>query len=130
MKRIALALPLVVVLFGLGTCSKQANDNDAIGAGILQHFTSIGTLNRSAMDMDMRRVSVTDNQAHPEAASRPKTGGAGGVGMNVAYDLGKRGAPWVVLRTQPLGGAIQHPNTNQSQIPISLSVPCPISRNS
>jgi hypothetical protein len=34
--------------------------------------------------------------------------------MQVAYDLEKRGAAWVVLKSQPLGGAIQHPSTNQN----------------
>lgn len=113
MKRIALGLPLVVAFIGLAACKNQANDNDAIRAGILHHLTSIGTLNMGAMDMDMRSVSVAGNQAHAEVEFRPKTGGAPGAGMNVAYDLEKRGAAWVVLKTQPLGGAMQHPGTSQ-----------------
>lgn len=114
MKRIALALPMAVALFGLTACKNQTNDNDAIRAGILQRLNSIGTLNMSAMDMDMRSVSVTGSQAHVEVEFRPKTGGAPGAGMNVAYDLEKRGAAWVVLKTQPLSGAMQHPGTSQS----------------
>jgi hypothetical protein len=116
MKRITLALLLTVSFFGLSACKKQANEGAAIRAGILQHLTSIGTLNMSAMDMDMRSVAVTGNQAHAEVEFRPKTsgppGGAGG-GMQVAYDLEKRGGAWVVLKSQPLGG-MQHPTTSQS----------------
>lgn len=113
MKRIALALPLAVALFGLSACKNQTNDNDAIRAGILQHLNSIGTLNMSAMDMDMRSVSVAGNQAHAEVEFRVKTNGPPGGGMQVAYDLEKRSGAWVVLKSQPLGG-MQHPKTSQN----------------
>jgi hypothetical protein len=113
MRHLVLALGVTVSLLGLTACKKQVNDNDAIRAGILQHLTSIGTLNMSAMDMDMRSVAVAGNQAHAEVEFRAKTSGAPGGGMQVAYDLEKRGAAWVVLKSQSLGGAIQHPSTNQ-----------------
>ncbi|HKW61486.1 MAG TPA: hypothetical protein VJN89_02980 [Candidatus Acidoferrum sp.] len=112
MKRITVALGLAMALIGLNACKKQTNDNDAIRAGILQHLTSIGTLNMSAMDMDMRRVAVTSNQAHAEVEFRVKNSPPGG-GMQVAYDLEKRGDAWVVLKSQPLGG-MQHPATSQN----------------
>lgn len=113
MKRITLALLFTTALLGLGACKKQPNDNDAIRAGILQHLTSIGTLNMSAMEMDMRSVAVTGNQAHAEVEFRVKNSGPSGGGMQVAYDLEKRGDTWVVLKSQPLGG-MQHPSTNQN----------------
>lgn len=113
MKRIALALPLAVALLGLSACKKQENDNEAIRAGILQHLASIGTLNMSAMEMDMRSVAVTGNQAHAEVEFRAKNSGSPGGGMQVVYDLEKRGGAWVVLKSQPLGG-MQHPSTSQN----------------
>ena len=113
MKRIALALLLTASFFSLCACKKQTSDNDAIRAGILRHLTSIGTLNMSAMDMDMRSVAVAGNQAHAEVEFRVMTSGPQGGGMQVAYDLEKRGAAWVVLRSQPLGG-MQHPTTSQN----------------
>ena len=113
MKRIILALLLTAALFGLTACKNQTHDNDAIRAGILQHLNSIGTLNMSAMDMDVRSVSVTGNQAHAEVEFRAKTSGAPGGGMQVAYDLEKRAGGWVVLKSQPLGG-MQHPNASQN----------------
>lgn len=113
MKRITVALLFTTALLDLGACKKRVNDNDAIRSGILQHLTSIGTLNMSAMDMDMRSVAVTGNQAHAEVEFRVKNSGPPGGGMQVAYDLEKRGDTWVVLKSQPLGG-MQHPSTNQN----------------
>lgn len=114
MRRSALALGLCAAILCAGACRKQASDNDAIRAGILQHLTAIGTLNMSAMDMDVRNVSVNGNQAHAEVEFRPKTGSAPGAGMHVAYNLERRDGAWVVLKTQPLGGMIQHPHTTQN----------------
>src|SRR5439155_2275778 len=100
--------------FGVGAGKKQVSNNDAIRAVILQHLTAIGTLNMSAMDMDVRSVSINGNQAHAEVEFRPKTGGAPGAGMHVAYNLEKRDGTWVVLKTESLGGMIQHPNPGQN----------------
>ena len=113
MKHLALAVGIFALLIGIGACQKQANDKDAIRAGILQHLTSIGTLNMSAMDMDVRSVSVNGNQAHAEVEFRPRNG-APGAGMHVAYNLEKREGAWVVLKTQSLGGMIQHPDPGQN----------------
>lgn len=114
MKRLVLALAFVATVFSSAACRKQASDNDAIRAGIMQHLSAIGTLNMSAMDMDIRSVSVNGNQAHAEVEFRPKTGGTPGAGMQVAYNLEKRDGAWVVLNTQPLGGMIQHPDPNKN----------------
>lgn len=114
MRRLALALGLAAMLLAMGGCKKKVSDNDAIRAGILQHLTAIGTLNMSAMGMDIRSISVNGNQAHAEVEFRPKTGGAPGAGMQVAYDLEKRDDAWVVMKTEPLGGMIQHPDPGQT----------------
>jgi hypothetical protein len=114
MKRLALALGLTAALFGSSACKKQVNENDAIRAGILQHLTAIGTLNMSAMDIDLRSVSINGNQAHAEVEFRPRTGGVPGAGMHVAYNLEKRDAAWVVAKSQSLGGMIQHPDPGQN----------------
>jgi hypothetical protein len=113
MKRVALVLGLVAALSVSGGCKKRPSDNDAIRSGIMQHLTSVGTLNISAMDVDIRSVSVNGNQAHAEVEFRPKTGGAPGPGMQVGYNLEKRDGNWVVLKSQALGG-MQHPDPNQN----------------
>ncbi len=114
MKHLAPAMGIFVLLIGIGACKKQANDNDGIRAGILQHLTSIGTLNMNAMDMDIRSVSVNGNQAHAEVEFRPKNSGTPGAGMHVAYNLERRDGAWVVLKSQALGGMIQHPDPGQN----------------
>src|SRR5215469_18137706 len=114
MKRLALVLCLSAMLFGFGACKKQVSDHDGIRAGIVQHLTSVGTLNMSAMDMDVRSVSVNGNQAHAEVEFRPKNSGTPGAGMHVAYNLEKREGAWVLLKTQSLGGMIQHPDPGQN----------------
>ena len=116
MKHLAAALGIIVSLMGVGACKRQASDNDAIRAGILQHLTSIGTLNMSAMDMDIRSVTVNGNQAHAEVEFRPKNNGTPGAGMHVAYNLEKRDGAWVVLKSQALGGMIQHPDPGQNPL--------------
>jgi hypothetical protein len=114
MKRLALALGLSAALLVAGGCKNQQNDNDAIRAGIMQHLTGVGTLNMSAMEMDIRSLSIKGNQARAEVEFRPKTGAAQGAGMQVAYNLEKRDGAWVVLKTQAAGGMIQHPDPNQN----------------
>jgi hypothetical protein len=114
MKRIGLALGLSAALLVGGACKKQPSDKDAIRAGILQHLNGVGTLNMSAMDMDIRSVSINGNQAHAEVVFRPKTGAPAGAGMQVAYNLEKRDGAWVVQKTQPNGGMIQHPDPNKN----------------
>src|SRR5260370_1449661 len=108
-KRFTTATLLFAAFFTTGGCKQRPSDNDAIRAGILQHLTAVGTLNISAMQMDIRSVSISGNQAHAEVEFRPKTGAAPGTGMQIAYNLEKRDGSWVVLKTQAAGGMIQHP---------------------
>jgi len=95
-------------------CKKEASDNDGIRAGIMQHLTAVGTLNISAMQMDIRNVSINGNQARADVEFRPQTGSAPGTGMQVAYNLEKRDGAWTVLKTQAAGGMMQHPDPNQN----------------
>lgn len=127
MNRIGLSLGLSAALLLGGACKKQPSDNDAVRAGILQHLNSVGTLNMSAMEMEMRSVSINGNQAHAEVVFRTKTGAPPGAGMQIAYNLEKRDGAWVVQKTQPTGGMIEHPDQNanphQSQDVHSGSLP-------
>jgi len=112
--RIASALALSgTLLLGAG-CKQQPSDSEAIRAGTAQHLNGVGTLNMSAMEMDIRSVSINGNQAHAEVVFRPKTGAPPGAGMQVAYNLEKRDGVWIVQKTQPTGGVIQHPDTNKN----------------
>jgi len=108
----AVLLVFSVALLVGGGC--KSNDNDAIRAGIMQHLNGVGTLNMSAMDMDIRSVSINGNQAHAEVVFRPKNSPQDGAGMQVAYNLEKRDGAWVVQKSQPTGGIIQHPDTSKN----------------
>jgi hypothetical protein len=109
MKSTALAAALAAAILFTGGCKKQQDEKDAIRAGIMQHLSGVGTLNMSAMDMDIKSVSITGDTAHAEVEFRPKSGGAPGAAMQVAYNLEKRDGAWIVQKTQPAGGNIQHP---------------------
>src|SRR5260370_4616625 len=114
MRNVAAVLGLSAALLLGGGCKKQQSENDAIRAGIQQHLNGVGTLNLSAMEMDIRTVSVNGNQAHAEVVFRPKAGAPAGAGMQVAYNLEKREGAWVVQKTQPVGGTIQHPDPSKN----------------
>ena len=90
MKRIALAAWLSAGLLISGGCKNQPSDNDAIRAGILRHLNGVGTLNMSAMEMEMRTVSVNGNQARAEVVFRPKTGAPPGADAKASS---RSGAP-------------------------------------
>jgi hypothetical protein len=106
-KRLLGAMALVFAL--TGGCRKQQNDADAIRAGITKHLASLSNLNLSAMDVDVAGVSIQGTQAHAQVTFRPKTGAPQGATMQVAYELEKRGEDWVVTKSQPAGGIIEHP---------------------
>jgi len=114
MTRIRLLMALFAVLLLAASCQKQVADSDAIRAGILQHLNGVGTLNLSAMAMDIQSVSVSGNQAHADVEFRPRTGAPAGACMHVSYNLEKRDGAWVVQKTQPAGGIIRHPDPNQN----------------
>ena len=123
MKRSAYFLTLVGLFCIFSGCKKQVSDADAIRDGINQHLSSLKTINLSAMNMDITNVSVQGNQAQAQVEFRPKTGGAPGAGMQVAYTLAKQNGAWVVQNTQPMGGMIQHPAPGAD--PRTLSSPSP-----
>jgi hypothetical protein len=113
-KRFTTATLLFAAFITTGGCKQRPSDNDAIRAGILQHLTAVGTLNISAMQMDIHSVSINGNQAHAEVEFRPKSGAAPGSGMQITYNLERRDGSWIVLKTQAAGGMIQHPDPNQN----------------
>ena len=91
-------------------CHSKPTDMELIRTGINQHLASLNTLNLSAMDMDVNSVSIEGNQARAQVTFRPKNGAPGGAGMQVAYRLEKRDAAWVVVKTEGMGGMIEHPD--------------------
>lgn len=108
-----MALTALAALFALvAGCKHQQSDGDAIRAGITQHLTGLKTLNLSAMDMEVNDVTIEDRHARAHVTFRPKSGAPQGAGMQITYQLEKRDSDWVVVKTEAVGGMIEHPATN------------------
>lgn len=106
------ALAVVAALAVVCGCKHSPTDAEGIRAGITQHLASLKTLNISAMDLDVNNISMQGNRAHVQVTFRPKTGAPPGAGMQVAYQMEKRDSAWVVVKTEAVGGGIQHPDAN------------------
>lgn len=111
------------ILLTAGGC-RQRSDAEAIRAGIREHLVALKTLDLNAMDINVANVAIHGNQAEAQAEFRPKTGAPAGAEMRVSYVLEKRDGNWVVLKTQAVGGVIEHPapgaNPHQSDQPNAL----------
>jgi len=72
---------------------KQQNKQRRIRAGIMQHLTRVGTLNMSAMVMDIRTVSITAIRRTPKLNSGQDRRAPGGWHAG-CYNLEKRDGAW------------------------------------
>jgi hypothetical protein len=110
MKREFFVVILLAGIIAAAGCQKQQKTaSDSIREGIRQHLSSLNTLNLSAMDMNITDVAVTGDTAQAQVEYVPKTGAPPGAAMRVSYSLEKRDGQWVVVKTNSLGGAIDHP---------------------
>ena len=111
MKQALLSLLLLAGAISVGGCQTQTKAApDGIREGIEQHLSSLKTLNLSAMNMNVTSQSVNGDTAQAQVEFTPKTGAPAGATMRVSYSLEKRGNQWVVVKTNALGGAIDHPS--------------------
>lgn len=108
--KIKFTLVLSAALLATVGCHKAPSVNDGIREGIQQHLSSLKTLNLSAMDMNITNVTIDRNTAQAQAEFVPKSGAPAGAAMRVSYSLEKRDQQWVVVKTNALGGAIEHPD--------------------
>jgi hypothetical protein len=104
---------IVVLLAGAiaesGCQKQQKTASDGIREGIRQHLSALNTLNLNAMDMRVTNVDVNGNTALALVEYVPKTGAPPGAAMRVSYSLEKHDERWVVVKTNSLSGAIDHP---------------------
>jgi hypothetical protein len=113
MREIVLTAGLCAMLVFGTACKKQQNDKEAIRAGIMQHLNSLKSFNLSAMEMDVKQVTINGTQAQAQVEFRPKSGAPPGAGMHVGYTLEKREGTWAVVKSQAIGGEIIHPGGSQ-----------------
>ena len=111
MKRKIFVATVLAGIITAASCRKeQQAASDGIREGIQQHLSSLNTLNLSAMSINITNVSVNQNTAQAQAEFVPKNGAPAGAAMRVSYSLEKRDDRWVVVKTNSLGGAIDHPD--------------------
>lgn len=113
MIRIFLTTLLGFSLVFADACKTKPNDNDAIRAGVVTYLTSLKSLNVSAMEISVTEAAINGNQAQAKVEFRPKGTTGGDPSMMLTYSLEKRGDQWVVVKSQPAGGSLQHPGPGQ-----------------
>ena len=97
----------MIVLFGFAAgCKKQASDQDAIRASIEKHLNGRADLNLSAMDREVKQISVNGDHATAQVEFRLNQGNAS---MQVEYALERQAGEWTVTSSQPGGGQSSHP---------------------
>src|SRR5579863_447566 len=91
-------------------CGKAANDQDAIRASIEKHLNARSDLNLSAMDREVKQVSVNGDHANAQVEFRVKGGDAR---MDIEYALERQGKEWAVTSSQPVGMGDAHSGADQ-----------------
>jgi hypothetical protein len=109
MKRGVLTTLLGVALLSTAACKPKSDDRELIRQGIVQHLSSMQGLNLPNMDINVTQFSVNGNQATAQVEIRAKGTEATAGTMQLSYNLEKRGAEWVVVKSAPAGGSLQHP---------------------
>ena len=91
-------------------CSKTVSDQDAIRASIEKHLNGRSDLNLSAMDREVKQVSVDGDHASAQVEFMVKGGDAR---MDIDYALQRQGKDWAVLSSQPVGMGESHSGMQQ-----------------
>jgi len=105
MNRRTLICTTIILLAVAAGCKKQANDQDAIRASIDKHLNGRADLNLSAMDREVKQVSVNGDHATAQVEFRLKQGSGS---MQVEYVLERKGGEWTITNSQPAGGQSPH----------------------
>lgn len=90
---------LLVCTVAVG-CGKTVSDQDAIRTSIDKHLNERGDLNMSAMDREVKQISVDGDHANAQVEFRLKGGNAR---MEIEYTLERQGKEWTVSSSQPVG---------------------------
>src|ERR1700730_822491 len=98
MNRRILTCTMIFLLAAAAGCKKQANNQDAIRASIEKHLNGRADLNLSAMERDVKQISVNGDHATAQVEFRLKQGDAR---MQVEYALERQGGEWTVMNSQP-----------------------------
>ena len=87
--------PLLVAALLLAGCSKNIDTTDAVRLGVVDYLNALKIgLDVNNMQVDVTAVSFEKDHAHATVTITPKS--TGGSGMQLAYDLDRKGDKWVV----------------------------------
>ena len=113
MKRVLLITLLGTSLLFVCACKSKPDDKEAIRLGVINYLNSLKSLNVSSMDIAVTQTTIAGNQAEAKVEVRPKGSAGGDASMQLTYNLEKRGDEWVVVKSAPSGGSLQHPGPGQ-----------------
>jgi hypothetical protein len=103
---------VLLLIFSLAACNRGVPSNDAVRQGVLDHLAesqSKTQLNLAAMDVVVKTVTFSGNEADAAVAITPK-GGNPAAGMSINYHLKQEGSKWVVVGRQDQHGAVARPD--------------------
>jgi hypothetical protein len=104
---------LGIALLFAAACKAKLDDQEAIRLGVVKHLSSVQGLNLPNMEINVTQYSVERNVATAQVEIRAKGADAAAGSMQLAYSLEKRGGEWVVVKSAPAGGSLQHPATGE-----------------
>lgn len=104
----------ILLLLTAIACKKPVGENEAIRAAVQKHLAARGTLDLSAMEIDVKQVSIDRDHAIAQVEFRAKQGGGS---MQMAYMLDRQGGEWVVRGGTPSAGNIGHPTSGEAPLP-------------
>jgi|SRR2546422_7933973 len=120
MRRHLAALIAILILLWAVACKKPVGENEAIRAAVQKHLAARGTLDLSAMEIDVKQVSIDRDHAIAQVEFRAKQGGGS---MQMAYTLDRQGDGWAVHAGTPSAGNIGHPTSGEAPLPAAPSGP-------
>jgi hypothetical protein len=107
-------ISVVAVLCAIAAgCGKKVNDQDTIRASIEKYLNGRADLNLSAMDREVKQVTVNGDHATAQVEFRLKGGDAR---MDIEYALERQGKEWSVQSSQPIGMGDVHSGTDQPPV--------------
>ncbi|PYU31696.1 MAG: hypothetical protein DMG28_14360 [Acidobacteria bacterium] len=114
MRRHLPALIAILILLWAVACKKPVGENEAIRVAVQKHLAARGTLDLSAMEIDVKQVDIDRDHAVAQVEFRAKQGGGS---MQMAYTLDRQGDGWAVRAGTPSAGNIGHPTSGEAPLP-------------
>jgi hypothetical protein len=103
---------VLVLILSLTACNRGVQSDDAVRQGVLDHLSESQaktSLNLAAMDIAIKSVQYSGNEADAAVTISPKGAGPA-AGMSINYHLTQQGSKWVVVGRQDPHGAVAAPD--------------------